>query len=308
MAIGLHNYDFEEKNKWRNWAWNKIRQHTGKKTKESIVLYMPSFQDLDRKVAIKKGFNEHNLIAVEKNPSVVKSLRKMGVNVIDGDLFDIIDGANGIPKINVVFADLVNGITFETLQFSITTVLTSNWVSNQFIFAINLLRGRDRWSRVPKEFESFWKEEGLFKKSKWVIEPTNMHRGKILSLFMFAVASSHGTFGTYDSDTENPNLGMNLKVLQKRHDLFYMKRRVAQKMQPKFYSYKSLNGRTTFDSVVMFLDKRWFPIWEPEHKKTMTMKIAAAKAIRTMKINRNLLSSDLIPQGTPMFDLSSTHL
>lgn len=65
MNTGIENYNFDEKNKWRIWNWNRIRERLTCKPRDALVLYLAGPQDLDRAVAMRKGFDPLNMIAVE---------------------------------------------------------------------------------------------------------------------------------------------------------------------------------------------------------------------------------------------------
>ena len=64
------DYTSKPKEIWRRWVWNRVAERinlsiTGFKRSEAFGLYLVGPDDLDRPVAMEKGFLSLNLIAVE---------------------------------------------------------------------------------------------------------------------------------------------------------------------------------------------------------------------------------------------------
>jgi hypothetical protein len=135
-----------------------VLKSTKGREKKEIILYLAGPEDLDRKIAIKKGVPEHNLIAVENDPKTVKILRGRGVNVIEGDLRKVVQNWSREKRLCAIVADFCCGIdklskdVFEVMRIKSTTV--------DAVLAINLQRGRDAISNNYRDL-SDCKEHAL---------------------------------------------------------------------------------------------------------------------------------------------------
>jgi hypothetical protein len=72
------NYKFGTKANWRRWQWNRIVERLAVPVRDAVVVYLAGPEDLDRPVALSKGFRPDNLIAVDRDGDVVKQLRMNG--------------------------------------------------------------------------------------------------------------------------------------------------------------------------------------------------------------------------------------
>ncbi|MBW1812176.1 MAG: hypothetical protein JRJ39_00510 [Deltaproteobacteria bacterium] len=298
MSVGLNNYDFNEKEKWRVWTWNRIREKTHKPIKDSLGLYFAAAQDLDRPVAIKKGFSDHNLLAVERDLKSVKILRKNGVNVIHSDLTSVINDWKGRNEIDFINADFTCGITDDIIAFLYMAYLCHS-VSSGCIVAINLLRGRDIGLREIAETVGRKDTLGSYvlKKSLSKKKQRGKHRGQRIFIcgllwVYINLADSARVFGK--------NKGSKYSKGENRASIDHLIRFI-KKAGPSFYSYKSSNGRNVMDACVFEVNKNFFQkvnnhsdskTFIPRvfkkldiniNPKSARMKVAAAKAVRTMR-------------------------
>lgn len=140
--VGLADYKNGTKNNWRRWQWNQIAARV-RDRRNAVVLYLASDQDLDRRVAVSKGFNPNNLIAVDIDQSKVDRLRAAGKLAIHGELASVCAYFGG-ERIDVVAADLCCGIT---KRGAILMDVISHFVPIKpgGVVAVNLLRGRDAY-------------------------------------------------------------------------------------------------------------------------------------------------------------------
>lgn len=168
MSGGSFNYKFGTKNNWRRWAWNRLAPAS----KDDVVLYLAGERDLDRAVAIEKGFDPRNLIAIEQDPNVVASLRRRGVNCIHGDFQQVVRSWGG-RNVSVVFGDFCSGIPKD---FHITLGrMSASPCFADTVCAWNLMRGRESWHARSEQMTAFFQSE-VFGKHRGEIV-VNMHRG-----------------------------------------------------------------------------------------------------------------------------------
>jgi hypothetical protein len=135
------DYKFSSKNHWRRTIWNDVLRRTNGREKKEVILYLPGKDDLDRNVALSKGVPDNNLIAVEKNKENVKSLRKKGVNVIEGDLFSVVESWSSSKKICAILADICSGV--EPSVLNIFSSISLRESARESVLMLNMQRGRD---------------------------------------------------------------------------------------------------------------------------------------------------------------------
>jgi len=138
----MMDYWFGQKNNWRRWAWNQASslltdKHAG------VSLYLPSATDLDRKIALSKGFVDHNLIGVERNRSALQESRANGGLVIHGDFWDAVHCvARSSVAVSFVFGDFCSGLPHED-EYICAMNAASLPGTEKAIFCFNFMRGRD---------------------------------------------------------------------------------------------------------------------------------------------------------------------
>lgn len=222
MNLGAtKDYDFGPKNKWRREVWAEIsRRMTPVSRRQSIVVYLAGEEDLDRRIAVSKGFGPENLIAVEKDESVAESLRKRGVNVIVGDLVDVLVGWSRKKPAGVVVADLCESLTWDVVRlFPASSMATGG----NGVLALNIKRGREvgQFSKLARDFR---RDNGFA-----------FHRGAMaLNLYLTKVHEAH-----------RPTPWLNVT-----------KDAYSRIMRPSYFDYTG--EKTGFDSVVLnSLPGRW---------------------------------------------------
>lgn len=139
-------YKNGQKNNWRRTAWNLIKNHTSDRG-NAIVLYLPGSTDLDAPEALRRGFQDDNLIAVERDIFVAKTLRDKKRNCINADLDAVMAAWPAHTPVSVVIADFQCGLTkpvINTLQ---------SWAYNSAFSSASLLLNLQRGRENPKELE-----------------------------------------------------------------------------------------------------------------------------------------------------------
>lgn len=184
IIMKIDGYKFGNKNNWRRWAWNRINERYSLPKKDAIIIYLAGKEDLDRKIAIEKGFNPNNMIAVDKNPDVIKHLRNKNVTCIEGDIIEVISNFKYTKsKINILIADFCCGLNnnIHDLSLFLTTSSIGNSFDNDSILLFNFMRGRDK-SLLLEEYKN--------ECSYYSIKPET-HRGCIFTSFRDKVAAPH---------------------------------------------------------------------------------------------------------------------
>lgn len=251
------NYKYGQKNNWRRWQWNRIEERLKVRKKEAVVLYLAGKEDLDRAEAIRRGFNPTNLIACELENDAVKILRDKGVNVIHGDLIDVLIHWKN-PKIDIVIADFCCGLSKKTGQrFFVDNAFWSSGTNSNCVYSVTLLRGRDGDFK-PHILYNFLNE--------YSVGPQQLrkHRGfYAMTLTVVGILKAFLSKENYPADEFE----------------WWMKRL----FDPSFFSYKTKNRHTIMDSVVFSTPCE---LGAPISARDMnyTRKIAAAKAIRTLRL------------------------
>lgn len=143
------NYDFPQKNHWRGRIWNELAERVTVHPRDAVVLYLAAESDMDRPTARRKGFHEHNLIAVDLDPAAVAGIRKGGGLAVCGDLFDVLTCWPSHTPIHAVIADFTGGLTKERIT-RIGQAMTYRATADA-VFVANLLRGRDADPNLLRE-------------------------------------------------------------------------------------------------------------------------------------------------------------
>lgn len=284
------NYKNGRKNNWRNWQWNCARQYIANPS-EAIVLYLPGSTDLDRPVAIRKGFKEANLIAIERDTEVTKLLRAKGVTTINDDLLKVINAWPSDIKVGLVIADMVTGLDLEA------TALIAPWIGSppfwHSVLSLNAMRGREMGNisrmyikMLPTVFPNFFKSYDLSTK----------HRGALALLSCAFTGPMALSTEVGDEARSMGRPGSAWHAWLNEHII--SKGGMRALFDWHFNSYTS-NGNVRFDSVVMRCNiprvanedlqgyRRAVLEVNPSLEPTMK-RISAALAIRTRRLRGEL--------------------
>lgn len=141
MSNGANkNYDNGRKNNWRRWEWNRIVDFLVTPPREAVVLYLAGKDDLDRQIALSRGFRNDNLIAVDRDARIVNSLRASGSLAIKGDIFSAAIEWPLDKQVNVVIPDLCSGWDLKTHTGLVACMI----ITAPEVVSLNFLRGRDK--------------------------------------------------------------------------------------------------------------------------------------------------------------------
>jgi hypothetical protein len=297
MMKGLSAYANGTKQTWRGWQWNKIveklcrgRSLGPASTKEILktktILYLVGPHDIDREVAIKKGFSNENLIAVDIERDRVVSARNGGGFALHGGLSDVLAAWPVDRSIDGIVADFCAGIDD---RFNTFAMALANVKFTKCVVAVNLLRGRDKINdsvrnamleAIPKDVYDQSKDCG----GHW-------HEFKHRGYFAWLKIAGHAAEALNIIRFRDRGEPMSTTDFRETSE------RILAEMNPVFYSYKS--GVQVFDSVVLensnFQVKRSFS--HGVHRKMLSAvdavfgcgvkkarrQIAATMAVRTMK-------------------------
>lgn len=287
--IGLNEYTGKQKESWRGWMWNRIIERLpdykpGMKNgslqricRDKVAIYLPGPDDIDRRIAMTKGFRNENLIAVDICEDRIKAVRKAGGVGICGGLQNVLAEWKAKDHLDVVFADLCGGLNESEKKL---WLLASTALNGWGVFAVNLLRGRDKGSNALRSGIKESCSRGYVGDYLLGIDPTK-HRGfQAFAEIVMRLVPLH------DGET----------VASVRNRRAYF----IENINPIFNSYSSSGANQIFDSVVMKLwgcagheDSRTVDAITSERthlipKKMRTShsirpKMAALRAVRTMK-------------------------
>jgi len=256
------NYSFGQKNNWRRWAWNQIRERLMRRfgsVKDAYGFYMPSGgEDLDRIEAERKGFDPRKLIAVNDDPEVIASVRRSGVIAVPGDVDDVLRAWNG-PAVRFAVLDFCGGMSDKT-----TNAAYAAWqIPRREVGAalvVNLLRGREpkgqRFKQWRAELESAIPNAG----------GTLKHRGNAFCISVMRILVDAIVTITPDLNIEDRRIAI-VDVLEPA-------------INPSLFSYRS--GVQIFDSVAMNMISIPMPSGR-EADEAVIRRVRAAQALLTRR-------------------------
>jgi hypothetical protein len=234
---------------------------------------LPSAEDHDRSIAVKKGFRSVNLIGVERNQKALIAARDRGSLTVSGDFFDAVEIIARSREVSVVFGDFCCGLDGE-LPLRLAELFHIPGL-HRAVFALNLMRGRDPSSSSYRGHADKFCLEDALKKHRALIAATAACR---------TVARS---IGSQDAD----------KVLA-RYKLLLDQLGYADEC---LNSYKSTSGQV-FDSMVFRNPMSSFwksdvsglnKVWDSRHQAkrndrrygNTARSAAAVMAHRTMRLS-----------------------
>lgn len=142
-------YDSKSKYHWRRWQWNRIEEKLKRciprrRRHDWTALYLAGPEDHDRALAKEFGFQDYNLIAIDRDQSCIDNVRKHGGIGICGDLDEIVLLWPHDWPVDVIVADFVCGLEVTVLsQFFDMMDYSGVVMTNQTIISTNWQRGRD---------------------------------------------------------------------------------------------------------------------------------------------------------------------
>lgn len=163
---GLDIYEGGQKDTWRNWQWNRIvdkcllgkpgqwsKNNSSEKRRRlanKTVLYLCGPDDFDRAIALRHGFRNENIIAIDVESEHVELVRKNSGLAICADLNRVLMSWPADWTIDVVCADFCGNIGRSTLSLAFSLISRSIAREDELTtVSVNLQRGRE----LPKYME-----------------------------------------------------------------------------------------------------------------------------------------------------------
>ena len=224
------NYKNGRKNGWRRWVHNQLGKRVEDK-KNATVLYLAGKEDIDRAGLIRKGFRSDNLIAVEKEKSVVNELKKKRKLVIHGKLEEVLFAWPDHSGFDVLIADMCSGLSPMTIDV-LTGALFCGAVKNGGTVMVNVKRGQ----ADGRNFPAVLQYQELVEHYTGV---TAKHRGRIAFMMVVELLKNRLECARYGGVSPETRSAQFVHLLDTVSDSF----------RPKFNSYRS-GGSVYYDSLV----------------------------------------------------------
>lgn len=191
---GLESYKVGTKNNWRRWCWGKVDDHVEDK-QLSTILYLAGPDDLDREVALSKGFHPRCLIGVDAEDDHVRAVRRgdpyngPGVAVGD-DLSALIAAWPEDWHIDAILADYCAGLG-RSPDALLNACAASAAVDTDTLLVCNLQRGRDPYSnKLRKALYETVEAEGYDMHADYLEGVPVKHRGLQMWFWMISMAQN----------------------------------------------------------------------------------------------------------------------
>lgn len=265
-------YKFGTKNNWRARVWNRAVSRMAVPPRDAVALYLAGPDDLDRPLAVRKGFDPLNLIAVNDDQEVVDRIRKSGGIAIRGDVFSVLWHWPRTVPLNFVNLDLCCGLQGVALKFGVLSVLQPHRDTG-LVVAVNLQRGRDSGSNCFRDVVVDINQRfGQF-------NVPDTHRGM---QFYWMMALSLSGLAKVRFGLEGSKVGLALETVEGE---FSRQQAEAVRLccNPDFYAYKS---GVWMDSVLFSLPPKQHYRKVPVMDVDLRQRIIASLAVRTQKKNR----------------------
>lgn len=255
---GLDSYQNATKETWRGWAWNQIVErlapgkHLSWKAKcrsmqDKTILYLCGPDDVDREMGLKRGFQNHNLIACDIDKDCIVTVRKNGGIGVSSSLSDVLWMWPMDWRIDAVLADFTCGANYQTIMTFGRSLIHSSGVNGGCVAVVNLLRGRESQINEIREFIT-----GFIPPPDWPkIADLSIHRGAMWIVYYYSLVAE-GLMDSYRAIKNlSPQYPFNIEQRTRFYDLAFNRFLVAS--DPKFYSYPSRKNSATqwFDSVAV---------------------------------------------------------
>ena len=285
----VKNYAFVQKEHWRRWAWNQVRERADL-SGNCVVLYLAGPADHDRRIATEKGLPEAALVGVDRCASNVQRCRAAGGFAVAGDIMDVAIAWPAHTRVAAVVADFCGGISSDTRGLHAHIGLLFPGV----VVVANLLRGRDA---AANGMRSVLKEWG-FAPPKCLPEGGERHRGwqmlagGALEKFIIALPDLVPKHLEKLLAIGAQELGMTVSLQEAVREGDRLVKAAARKMaaddvaalRPQFSSYRS--GHLRYDSYVVTMPqgKRCPDEWFIRPPGEVARRIAATLAHRTRRL------------------------
>lgn len=236
------NYKNGAKNHWRRNIWNRIVERLAVPARDAVVLYLAGASDLDRSVALSKGFRDANLIAVDRDMSKVSFLRRRGNLCLKGDFFDVVRSVS-IP-VHVIHADMCGGLSNNMRDHVALWACLPN--TKNAVVCANMCRGHDAQSN---EWRNFLRANNPDRN-----DADFKHRGKLLHTHSLMIAALMLADAI---KVENGKLAFSPKPgFEDVQKLIYENACVQYEHVTQAWTHSYRSGNLYFDSVVYVLPHR----------------------------------------------------
>lgn len=275
--VGLSEYTSKQKESHRGWVWNSIAgRFSPPDRRDALAMYLVGPNGADADVAVSKGFARGNLFAVDSNIDAVSSSRGRGDVSLCIDIQHAIEAWSAPPLLSVIWADSCGSLDFFWKLHA--SLVTNKCLAHRGVLGVNLQRGRENTAG--------WRGLQLHAMQTMRLgdgEQVGRHRGRAAALIVFINWAYHNGAGDVIEGKYGESAAANL------HRLWWNAAR------PAFSSYKNGPRGVRMDSVILnwhgqiMQDIDWnasvgTAAWA--ERLAARRKLAAAKAIRTQKLNR----------------------
>jgi hypothetical protein len=287
MTRSQLSYDNATKDTWNGWAWNQIanriavqwgggrldewrcksrRMRKARILADKTVLYLCGPENRDKAFALKHGFREDNVIAIdiiEKNIVVARKSGSLGISV---PLEQLLLAWPKDWRIDAVLADYCGGFndTSRVLMYSLWKCEGIKLHEKTLpVVVVNLQRGRDHQSNSARQVIAAtsgmmasllgsrcrFNAPGLNEDGSCKVDP--LHRGGVWfeSAIQTLWSASLGTCVLPHDDDSKEWVRLGLPTMPNALAVMQILRLVSG---PQFYSYLSPRGRRVYmDSVAM---------------------------------------------------------
>ena len=252
------NYNFAQKNHWRRWVWNQAKKRMAVRPSDAIVLYLAGKDNLDLKIAEKKGFRRNNMFAIERDVDIVNHLRENRINVINGDLNSVLMNWGECPKIDLVIADFCCDINSSIMKF----IYILYYFLPSTPVLVNMMRGRSALAgEIRKGLEQYFIGGPQVKKST--------HRGVLFEVIYELIVKKYTQ--NIPDHFKKKYIGCSFREITK----------------PSFFSYREKYKKHYMDSLFFYTLPVRPTVKLNLNNKSLKQRLAAAKAHRTMGTYNN---------------------
>jgi len=141
------DYNSKEKQEYREFVWEQVSENCPPEHSDGYHIYLPTYEDHDRDVAIKNGIVSENLVAVNDDKEIVNKLKKEGKKAIHGDIYEIIHCWPENTPIHSIILDTCSTFNKDIRRFLSTLFFNQNLNDESVIF-INVQKGREKEKHI----------------------------------------------------------------------------------------------------------------------------------------------------------------
>ena len=265
------DYTFAQKRHWRGWLWNRIAERV--RPKDSLVIGLFGADGLDVGEALVRGFDQGNLIAIERDRRAALKLRRNGITTIHSSTSRVFHAWRNDPAWNVAVLDFTSDVSREVFMTIRSACFLRSAMPGTAVVAINMLRGRSPVGAELVRNHYLDSDESDYPELKSILDagPSKARPFKLVTKIVLneVHAELRGFWARGEWGKAN---ALNAQMLA-----------WLRSLRPEFASYRS--GPLVFDSVVVTIPTNvpdGCRVQPSEDAKTVRL-IAAARALRTQR-------------------------